>query len=108
MSLLEYSYLKQIISDPWNVAASKDDDDGDEEDIRDDNNDGVNDDDNISKIYGSPDRSLASLYKDHPLARTFVRACSMSPMTPELMDTLANAFANELAESAMFNILPAS
>ena len=80
----------------------KDDDDGDEEDIRDDNNDGVNDDDNISKIYGSPDRSLASLYKDHPLARTFVRACSMSPMTPELMDSLANAFANELAESAMF------
>ena len=42
------------------------------------------------------------LYKDHPLARTFVRACSMSPMTPELMDSLANAFANELAESAMF------
>ena len=30
------------------------------------------------KTYASPDISLASLYKDHPLARTFVRACSMS------------------------------
>ena len=54
------------------------------------------------KTYASPDISLASLYKDHPLARTFVRACSMSPMTPELMDSLANAFASELVESAMF------
>ena len=53
-------------------------------------------------IHASPDTSLASLYKDHPLARTFVRACSMSPMTPELMDSLANAFASELVESAMF------
>jgi len=79
-----------------------DDGDGGEDEEMPNNNNDVDNENSDSKIYGSPDRSLAKLYKDHPLARTFIRACSMSPMTPELMDSLANAFANELAESAMF------
>ena len=46
----------------------------------------------------SPDTSL----QNHPLARSFVRACGTSPMDDDVLNSLASAFANELVESSMF------
>ena len=46
--------------------------------------------------YKSPDNYL----RDHPLARSFVRACGTSPMDQNVITSLASAFANEIVESS--------